>query len=117
MNSCGSRSPSDAFGPIRQAALGGAAVARFVVLQAEVRRVIAQREQEVIVAIVPRTEKRIRFGYELMRCVSSPASSQARPRCPPHVHFVPGSHRGESTARKKRPAITGESTSVSSETG
>ena len=43
---------------IDQRALAHAVVARFVMLQAEMRHVIAQRQQEMIVAKMPRTEQR-----------------------------------------------------------
>ena len=46
-------------------ALGQAAVVRLVMLEAEVRDVIAEREQEVVVAIVTRAEELARFGDEV----------------------------------------------------
>ena len=46
-----------AFAVIDQRTLGDAAVVRLVVFQSEVRHVIAQAEQEVVIAIVMRAEK------------------------------------------------------------
>ena len=47
---------------INRAFFVDAVVARFVMLEAEVRHVVAQREQEMVVAIVAHAEERAGFG-------------------------------------------------------
>src|SRR5690348_4970220 len=48
-----------------QSALGKAAVVAFVVLEAEMSDVIAEREKEMIIAIMTRAEERAGFGDEV----------------------------------------------------
>ena len=48
-----------------QGSLGQAAVVRFVMFQAEMRHMIAQRQQEMVVAIMPRPEKFARLGNQV----------------------------------------------------
>ena len=52
---------------IGQVALAHAAVIGFVMLQAKVRHVIAQGEQEVILAVVPRSVERTGFGHQIVK--------------------------------------------------
>ena len=47
--------------------LHGAIVARLVMLQSEMRHVIAERQQEMIVAIVPRAEQRAGLLDQVLR--------------------------------------------------
>ena len=51
---------------VDQRALAGAVVARFVVLQSEVRHVIAQRVKEVIAPVVARAEERAGFLHQVL---------------------------------------------------
>ncbi len=55
----------DARGGIGQCSLVDAVVARFMVLQAEMRDVFAERQEKVIIAIMMRTEERVGLGDEL----------------------------------------------------
>ena len=74
---------------ISKRALGQAAVVRLVMLQAEVRHVIAEREQEVIVAIMPRAEELARLGNQvghLLLIVRRSYSARLRCRRPCRVH-------------------------------
>jgi hypothetical protein len=50
---------------VNQRALGDAAVIRLVVLEPEVRHVVAERQQEMVVAVVPRAEQHARFGNQV----------------------------------------------------
>src|SRR6202140_4812344 len=53
-------------GVVNQTALVDAAVVGFVVLQAEVRDVIAQAEQEVVIAVMMRAEKLVRLFDQVL---------------------------------------------------
>jgi site-specific recombinase len=55
-----------ALGFVHETALVDAAVIRFVMLQSEVRDVIAQAEQEMVIAIVMRAEKLVRLFDQIL---------------------------------------------------
>ena len=79
-NSCGRR--PEKFGQlvaVDQALFVGAVVARFMMLEPEVRHVVAQRQQEVIIAIVPRSEKRSRLALQGRENASGSRESSPAP--------------------------------------
>ena len=55
---------------VEQRAFSHAAVVRFVVLKSKVRRVIAQRQQKVIVRVVGRAKQRDGFSDNALQCRS-----------------------------------------------
>ena len=64
---------------IEKKSLFGAVVTRFVVLHAVLRQVVAQSEQKIIAAIVPRAPERARFSHELAQVLHLGCSSLERP--------------------------------------
>ena len=64
---------------VDQGALAGAVVARFVVLQSEMRDVIAEREEEVVAAVVVRAEEGAGFLDQVLEVpITSGLASRAR---------------------------------------
>src|ERR1017187_3636085 len=57
----------DAAGIFDQAALGGAIVARFMMLEAEMRHVVTECEEKMIIAIVAGTEEGARLRNQLVK--------------------------------------------------
>ena len=59
------RGAHDGGSRIREVIFAGLIIARFVMLETEVRDLIAEREQKMIFAIMPGAEQRARFTNEL----------------------------------------------------
>ena len=95
---------------IHQAALRRSIVARFVMLQSKMRHVIAQRQQKMIIAVMPRPEQRPRFSNQIVQMqLACPASSPAPPRCPPRCRsrakeFAPASAESPGSISRRSPA-------------
>ena len=80
---------------VRERAFGGAVVAGLVVFEPVGRDVVREREQEVVVLVVPGAEERLRLGDEtlVVRDVPGPIATDAAlspARCSQWPGFSPG---------------------------
>ena len=89
-------------------------------LQPEMRHVVAQRKQKMVIAIMPRAKKRLRLGHQTVQLqLRLRQSSPTPPRCPPRCrsHAMASAPASVESPGNSGPKITGESTSVVSATG